>query len=200
MRTSRLRSPPVQPPLYLTKTVSLGALESHFLHNVRGPPCNAHVALLLVYLHIPIDMEGSCSAMERGRSADASLPRHDSILPDFTSTCNFVLNLATAVVSRMRATLPAMAPELCTRSVCAVSTGISGIILLTRSHQRRRSAALASSSQPCSLGRVQDAVRAYIHCNHLCYPPTARDSAPAMALTLSILSLENHVPDGAVFA
>jgi hypothetical protein len=53
---------------------------------------------------------------------------------------------------------------------------------LPRSHQRRRCAALAPSSPPCSLSQVPNAVRAYIHCNHLQSSPT---SAPAMAATLA---------------
>jgi hypothetical protein len=56
---------------------------------------------------------------------------------------------------------------------------------LPRSHQRRRCAALAPSSPPCSLSQVPNAVRAYIHCNHLQSSLTMRDNAPAMAATLA---------------
>lgn len=112
------------------------------------------VARLLLNMPIAIDMEASWrhpGLPWGGKDRQWHPCRAMTLfLASSTSNCNFVQNLATMAVPRMSATLPAMQPEWCTASVCAVSPSISGIILLPRSHQRRRCAALTPSSLPYS--------------------------------------------------
>lgn len=184
LRTSRSPSP-VQPPLKLVETVSLRGLKSHFHRNVRGAPCNTIVAIL----HAPCayrNAHGGILFVDRAVTISRGHPCYAMTLPP---------------------TLPAkvqFSPISCDTghaTAARPSTGVDARVVysigvrcftkyfwhqsLPRSHQRRRCAALAPSSPPCSLWPVLNVVRAYIHCNHLQYAPTTRASAPAAIATLT---------------
>ena len=181
----------VQPALTLTtETVSLESINSHFQRNVRGAPCNTSLTvlpLLGVYRNalpsiVPVN---GAVMISGGHPCRASCP--DSAGSDLPPTsCN-----------KRHATVPALMPKSCIASTGgAVSRSIPGV------HPRRD---LTSVGDACTGAQfttifpapVLNAVRAYIHCNHLQSAPTTRDSAPGLGSNAHWRrqsSLESHVP------
>lgn len=99
--------------------------------------------------------------------------------------CNLPPTSCDNAMPRQCATVPALLPKSCIASMgAAVSRSISGI------HHCRD---LTSVGDACTGAQfttispppVLNAVRAYIHCNHLQYAPTTRASAPALMATLT---------------
>jgi hypothetical protein len=119
------------------------------------------------------------------QQANASLLRHDSANFLCQQLCANMQFSPKSCDSR-NATAARRSTGIDTRIVYSIGVrcfiDYFWLLSLPRSHQRRRCAALAPSSPPCSLSQVPNAVRAYIHCNHLQSSPT---SAPAMAATLA---------------
>ena len=169
----------MQAALTLTsETVSLQGIDSHFQRNVRGAPCNTSLMvlpLLGVYRNalpsiVPVN---GAVMISGGHPCRASCPDSaGSNLPP--TSCN-----------KRHATVPALMPKSCIASTGgAVSRSIPAV------HRRRD---LTSVGDACTGAQfttifpapVLNAVRAYIHCNHLQSAPTTRDSAPALTATLT---------------
>ena len=185
----------VQAALMLTtETVLLESIDSHFQRNVRGAPCNTSLTVLPLP-GVYRDAYPSIVSVNAAVMISGGHPCRASC-PDSAGS-----NLPPNILQQSHATAVRHSAGFDAKVVYS----IDGWCCFTQYFWHPPCRDRTSVGDACTGAQfttifpapVLNAVRAYIHCNHLQSAPTTRDSAPGLGSNAHWRrqsSLESHVP------